>query len=125
MSRRARPPAGTTGDGTLSLWAEEQPSGSTDPSPAGSVHPVPAGPSRPREKRAIALVDTLDGLPLMMTVTEAAVVLRISRTTAYKLVELHRTTKGRAGLPHVRLGNRVLVRRVDLAEIVGLPADTG
>jgi excisionase family DNA binding protein len=62
---------------------------------------------------------TLDGLPLMLTVGEAAGVLRISRTTAYKLVELHRTTGGRVGLPHVRLGGRVLVRRVDLAAIVG------
>jgi excisionase family DNA binding protein len=68
-------------------------------------------------------VETLDGLPLMLTVDETAVVLRISRTTAYKLVELHRATAGRSGLPHVRLGGRVLVRRVDLAEIVGVPTD--
>jgi len=59
----------------------------------------------------------------MLTVDEAAAVLRISRTTAYKLVELHRTTAGHPGLPHVRLGGRVLVRRVDLAEIVGVPPD--
>jgi excisionase family DNA binding protein len=68
-------------------------------------------------------VETLVGLPLMLTVDEAAGVLRISRTTAYKLVELHRSSAGRAGLPHVRLGGRVLVRRVDLAEIVGVPPD--
>jgi excisionase family DNA binding protein len=55
----------------------------------------------------------------MLTVAEAASVLRISRTTAYKLVEMHRTTGGRSGLPHVRLGGRVLVRRVDLAAITG------
>lgn len=64
-------------------------------------------------------VESLDGLPLMLTVDEAASVLRISRTTAYKLVEMHRTTGGRSGLPHVRLGGRVLVRRVDLAAITG------
>lgn len=62
---------------------------------------------------------SLAELPLMLTVGEAAEVLRISRTTAYKLVELHRTTGGRGGLPHVRLGSRVLVRRVDLAAITG------
>jgi excisionase family DNA binding protein len=62
---------------------------------------------------------SLAELPLMLTVGEAAEVLRISRTTAYKLVELHRTSGGRAGLPHVRLGGRVLIRRVDLAEITG------
>lgn len=73
--------------------------------------------------RTTASVETLAGLPLMLTVNEAASVLRISRTTAYKLVELCRTTSGRSGLPHVRLGGRVLVRRVDLAEIVGEPND--
>jgi excisionase family DNA binding protein len=65
-------------------------------------------------------ISSLDGLPLMLTVAEAAEVLRVGRTTAYKLVELHRTSNGRTGLPHVRLGSRVMVRRVDLAEIVGL-----
>ena len=68
-------------------------------------------------------VESLDGLALMLTVGEAAAVLRVSRTTAYKLVELNRATSGREGLPHVRLGGRVLVRRVDLAEIVGVPFD--
>lgn len=63
--------------------------------------------------------DSLADLPLMLTVGEAAEVLRISRTTAYKLVELHRSTGGRVGLPHVRLGARVLVRRLDLATITG------
>jgi excisionase family DNA binding protein len=67
-----------------------------------------------------ATVSSLDGLPLMLTVAEAAEVLRVGRTTAYKLVELHRTSNGRTGLPHVRLGSRVMVRRVDLAEIVGV-----
>ena len=63
----------------------------------------------------------IDELPLMLTIDEAAVVLRISRTTAYKLVNLHRRTNGAMGLPHVRLGSRLLVRRVDLADIVGMP----
>jgi hypothetical protein len=63
---------------------------------------------------------TLAGLPLMLTVTEAAAVLRISRTSAYKLAEEWRYTKGTSGLPTVRLGARLLVRRVDLAVIVGL-----
>lgn len=66
------------------------------------------------------VVSSLDGLPLMLTVAEAAEVLRVGRTTAYKLVELHRTSNGRTGLPHVRFGTRVMVRRVDLAEIVGV-----
>lgn len=66
---------------------------------------------------------SLDGLPLLLTVGEAAEVLRISRATAYKLVEVHRSTGGQTGLPHVRLGSRALVRRVDLAAITGWQSD--
>jgi excisionase family DNA binding protein len=64
---------------------------------------------------------SLDELPLMLTVAEAAVVLRVSRTTAYKLAEDWRTSGGREGLPVIKLGRRLVVRRVDLAELVGLP----
>jgi hypothetical protein len=80
------------------------------PDPAGSGGASPPAP---------AGVDSLVGLPLMLTVVEAARVLRISRTSAYKLADEWRRTKGATGLPTVRLGSRVLVRRVDLAEIVG------
>lgn len=66
----------------------------------------------------VAPVD-LSQLPLMLTVVEAAEVLRISRTSAYKLAEEFRVTGGASGLPFVRLGGRLLVRRVDLAVIVG------
>ena len=66
---------------------------------------------------------SLTGLPLMLTVGEAAAVLGISRTSAYKLAQEWRTSQGATGLPAVRLGNRVMVRRVDLAAIVGLGSD--
>lgn len=66
---------------------------------------------------------SLDDLPLMLTVAEAAVVLRVSRTTAYKLAEEWRTSDGRDGLPVVKLGRRLVVRRVDLAKLVGQPAE--
>jgi len=56
----------------------------------------------------------------MLTVAEAAEVLRISRTSAYKLAEEWRVTRGVSGLPTIKLGGRVLVRRVDLAVIVGV-----
>jgi len=56
----------------------------------------------------------------MLTVAEAAEVLRISRTSAYKLAEEWRVTRGTSGLPTIKLGGRVLVRRVDLAVIVGV-----
>jgi len=64
---------------------------------------------------------SLDGLPLMLTVSEAAAELRVSRTTAYKLADDWRTSGGREGLPVVQLGRRLVVRRVDLAALVGLP----
>jgi len=53
-------------------------------------------------------------------VVEAAHVLRVSRTSAYKLAEEWRATQGSSGLPTVRLGSRLLVRRVDLEAIVGV-----
>ena len=59
-------------------------------------------------------------LPLMLTVGEAAGVLRLSRSAAYKLAQEWEATKGRAGLPVVRFGSRMLVRRVDLAPLVGV-----
>ncbi|MCU1499013.1 MAG: hypothetical protein JWM47_2966 [Acidimicrobiales bacterium] len=64
---------------------------------------------------------SLDELPLMLTVTEAAAVLRVSRTTGYKLAEEWRASGGRSGLPCIRLGRRLVVRRVDLSVLVGLP----
>lgn len=80
----------------------------------------PMGPVHLAGGRALMPPDTLAGLPLMLTVGEAAAVLRISRTSAYKLAEEWRCTKGASGLPTVRLGSRVMVRRVDLAGIVGV-----
>ena len=71
-------------------------------------------------RRAPAAPVGLDELPLMLTVGEAAEVLRISRTSAYKLAEEWRTTRGVSGLPTIKLGGRLLVRRADLAVIVGL-----
>ncbi len=65
---------------------------------------------------------SLATLPLVLTVSEAAVVLRVSRTTAYKLAEEWRTSGGKSGLPVIRLGRRLVVRRVDLAALVEGPA---
>ncbi len=70
--------------------------------------------------QAPAAPATLEGLPLMLTIGEAAEVLRISRSSAYKLAEEWRVTGGASGLPTIKLGSRLLVRLVDLAAIVGL-----
>ncbi len=79
---------------------------------------------RRRSKDAIAPVSaatSLDDLPLMLTVEETAPHLRVSRSTAYKLVHEYTASGGSAGLPHVRFLGRILIRRVDLAAILGLP----
>jgi len=56
----------------------------------------------------------------MLTVDEAAGLLRISRTSAYKLAHEWRCTGGARGLPTIRLGSRIMVRGVDVAVIVGV-----
>ena len=72
--------------------------------------------------KAQSEIESMERLPLVLTVSEAAVVLRVSRTTAYKLAEEWRATGGRTGLPVMRLGRRLVVRRVDLAALVVGPA---
>lgn len=60
-----------------------------------------------------------ESLPLLMTVSEAAVLLRVGRSTAYKLAEEWESSGGESGLPVRRLGRRLVVRRVDLAALLG------
>ncbi len=90
--------------------------GEDDRHPPAADAPLPAHRADPPPSAR-----SLDGLPLMLTVSEAAAVLRVSRTTAYKLADDWRTSGGREGLPVVKLGRRLVVRRVDLAALVGLP----
>lgn len=121
MTRRGGGPVEEGDDGVLRLWADESGDNVDQARSARtSVRRVPTNSPRPKRKRATEGVASLDGLPLMLTVDEAATVLRVSRTSAYKLVDEYRRSNGREGLPHVRLGGRVMVRRVDLAAIVGL-----
>ena len=55
-------------------------------------------------------------LPLLLTVEEAAGVLRIGRTLAYSLARRYVESGGVAGLPVIRLGNRLRVPRWALLE---------
>jgi hypothetical protein len=66
----------------------------------------------------------------VLTVEEAAAILRISRNTAYAMAQLWRTSGGREGLPVIPLGRSLRVPRVALAAILvdsgrrnGEPAD--
>jgi hypothetical protein len=64
---------------------------------------------------------SVDGLPDLLTVEEAAAVLRIGRTKAYDLAREWRATGGASGLPVLDLGNVLRVSRYALEDMVGGP----
>ncbi len=59
--------------------------------------------------------------PDLLTVTEAAAVLRIGRTTAYELVRSDFVSGGAEGLGVVRVGGQFRIPRVALERLVGGP----
>ena len=59
--------------------------------------------------------------PDLLTVEEAALILRISRTTAYKEVRRYRATDGREGIPVILVGGLLRVPRVRLEKMIGGP----
>lgn len=62
-----------------------------------------------------------DGVPDLLTVEEAARVLRIGRTKAYAMAREWRATGGRSGLPVVDFGHVLRVPRRALEEMIGAP----
>ena len=59
-------------------------------------------------------------LPLLLTVEEAGVLLRIGRTKAYAMAREWRETDGRSGLPVIDLGHVLRVPRHAIEEMVGV-----
>ena len=59
--------------------------------------------------------------PELFTVTEAAVVLRIGRTTAYELARRDLATGGGEGLGVIRVGGQLRVPRAALERLIGAP----
>ena len=62
--------------------------------------------------------------PDLFTVTEAAVVLRIGRTTAYELARRDLATGGGEGLGVIRVGGQLRVPRAALERLIGAPIET-
>jgi len=60
----------------------------------------------------------LSDLPEVLTVEEAAKVLRIARTTAYGLTRQWRATGGETGLPVIELGRTLRVSRSALEQLL-------
>jgi len=61
-----------------------------------------------------------EGLPDLLTVEEAAALLRISRTKAYALTQEWRASGGRSGLPVIDLGDTLRVPRRALERMLGV-----
>ncbi len=64
------------------------------------------------------VLGSLDEYPLLLTIEEAARVLRMGRSLAYDLARLYEQTDGRLGLPVMRLGSCLRVPRWALAELI-------
>jgi excisionase family DNA binding protein len=60
-------------------------------------------------------------VPDLLTIEEAAAVLRVGRTTAYELANRDLATGGGEGLGVVRVGRLLRVRRSSLEALVGGP----
>ena len=65
----------------------------------------------------------LEDLPEVLTVEEAAAVLRIGRGAAYELTRQWRETHGRHGLPVVALGRSLRVPRAALRQLLDVHPD--
>jgi excisionase family DNA binding protein len=75
------------------------------------------------ELRTVERRAALDELPEVLTVEEAAKVLRISRGAAYELARRWRESDGRHGLPVVTLGRSLRVPRDALRQLLDLGVD--
>ena len=75
------------------------------------------------ELRVVGRSPDLDELPPVMTVEEAAAVLRIGRNAAYDLARRWRETQGREGLPVVSLGRSLRVPRAALLRLLDAGGD--
>lgn len=57
--------------------------------------------------------------PAVLTIEEAATLLRISRNAAYTAARRWRTTNGQTGLPCIEIGRTLRVPRNELDKLLG------
>ncbi len=57
----------------------------------------------------------------VLTIEEAAAILRISRNAAYAAARQWRATGGKAGLPCIEIGRTLRVPRTELDRLLGRP----
>lgn len=58
----------------------------------------------------------------VLTIDEAAAILRISRNAAYAAARQWRATGGKIGLPCIEIGRTLRVPRTELDRLLGRPA---
>ena len=58
----------------------------------------------------------------VLTIDEAAAILRISRNAAYAAARQWRATDGKTGIPCIEIGRTLRVPRADLDRMLGRPA---
>ena len=60
----------------------------------------------------------------VLTIEEAAAILRISRNAAYAAARKWRATGGKVGIPGIEIGRTVRVPRADLDKLLGRSSGT-
>ena len=67
---------------------------------------------------ASPMFQSMDELPLALTVAEVAVILRVSKSSIYEMVHVWQATDGRDGLPAYRVGRSPRVPRWAVLELL-------
>lgn len=62
-----------------------------------------------------------DPLAEVLTIDEAAAILRINRNAAYAAAREWRATGGKAGIPCIEIGRTLRVPRADFERLLGRP----
>lgn len=66
----------------------------------------------------VEVLGSLDGYPVLLTIDEAAEVMRIGRSLAYGMAHKYEASDGRGGLPVLRFGSCIRVPQWALVELL-------